>query len=54
MRLRAIQTVPGLDPNAGPDEGFQKFARMIAMVPKAEADKESQKEKTPKRRMQNR
>jgi len=40
MRPRAIQAVPGLDPNATPFERLEKFARMIIRTPKAEADKE--------------
>lgn len=39
MRPRAIQTVPGLDPNASPFERFKEFARRIISVPKEEADK---------------
>jgi hypothetical protein len=33
-----MQNVPGLDPNASPFERFLRLARMIARVPKAEAD----------------
>ena len=40
MRPRAIQTVPGLDPNASPFERLKEFARMIIRVPKEEAEKE--------------
>ena len=40
MRPRAIQGVPGLNPNGSPSERFEQFARMIVRVPKAEADKE--------------
>jgi hypothetical protein len=39
MRLRAIQGVPGLDPNASPFQRFEKFARLIAAVPKSEVEK---------------
>jgi hypothetical protein len=46
MRARSIQGVPGLDPNATPFERLEKFARMIAQIPKAEADKETGKPDT--------
>lgn len=39
MRPRAIQSVPGLDPNGSPFERLEQFARIIVKVPKAEADK---------------
>jgi len=38
VRPRSMQNVPGLDPNASPFERFLRLARMIARVPKAEAD----------------
>jgi len=44
MRPRAIQSVPGLDPNLSPGERFEQFARMIVRVPKQEADTEREKE----------
>jgi hypothetical protein len=37
MRPRAIQSVPGLDPNGSPFERFRQFAGMIAAVPREEA-----------------
>jgi len=40
VRPRAIQGVPGLNPDSAPSERFEKFARMIVSVPKAEADRE--------------
>ena len=43
MRPRAIQTVPGLNPDSSPFERFREFARMIVSVPKAEADREMEK-----------
>lgn len=43
MRPRAIQSVPGLDPNGSPFDRLTQFARMIVSVPKAEADKEMKK-----------
>jgi hypothetical protein len=41
MRPRAIQEVPGLDPQLSSFGRFKQFARMILAVPKAEADKEN-------------
>jgi hypothetical protein len=41
MRPRAIQNVPGLDQEATPFERFEIFARRIALIPKDEADKET-------------
>ena len=38
MRPRAIQGVPGLDPNATPFERFERFARLIVAVPKTELE----------------
>ena len=39
VRPRLIASVPGLaDPSLTPFERFEKFARMIVSVPKAEAD----------------
>jgi len=38
MRPRAIQDVPGLNPQASPFERFKQFARMIAAVPKSETE----------------
>jgi hypothetical protein len=38
MRPRAIQGIPGLDPQASPFERFKQFARMIAAVPKSETE----------------
>jgi hypothetical protein len=43
MRPRLIQSVPGLDPNDTPFERFRKFARRLAQIPKAEADKNTDK-----------
>lgn len=42
MRPRAIQKVPGLDPNGTPFERLEQFARHIIAVPKSEVsvDKE--------------
>jgi hypothetical protein len=52
MRPCAIQGVPELDSKATPFERFEQFARLIVRVPKAEADKEAEKDyrkkKTPK------
>jgi hypothetical protein len=39
MRPRAIQSVPGLDPNGSPFERFRQFAKMVAVVPKSELEK---------------
>jgi hypothetical protein len=39
VRPRAIQGVPGLNPDASPFDRFQQFARMIAAVPKSEVEK---------------
>jgi hypothetical protein len=39
MRPRAIQVVPGLNPNATPFERFEEFGRHIAAVPKSEVSK---------------
>ena len=39
MRPRAIQNVPGLDPNAIPFKRLTEFARIIIQIPKTEADK---------------
>jgi hypothetical protein len=44
MRPRAIQTVPGLDPNASPFERLKEFARMIIRVPKTEVEEERKQE----------
>lgn len=44
MRPRAIQGVPGLDPNASPFARFEQFTRMVLQVPKEEADKEIKQE----------
>ena len=41
MRPRAIQSVPGLDPRATPFERFERFARIIAAVPKSEVENET-------------
>jgi hypothetical protein len=38
-----IQSVPGLDPGANPFERFTQFVKVIAQVPKIEADKEIKK-----------
>jgi hypothetical protein len=38
---RAIQSVPGLNPNTNPFERSEQFARMIISVPKEEADKKT-------------
>jgi hypothetical protein len=43
VRPRAIQGVPGLDPNARPFERFTQFARLIAAVPKTEVEKMTKK-----------
>jgi hypothetical protein len=43
VRPRLIQSVPGLDPTATPFERFERFARLIAAVPKTELEKESKK-----------
>jgi hypothetical protein len=43
MRPRAIQGVPGLDSRGSPFERFKQFARMLATVSKAEADKGTEK-----------
>jgi hypothetical protein len=36
MRPRAIQSVPGLNPDATPFERLREFARMIVSVPESE------------------
>ena len=51
MRPRAIQSVPGLDPNGTPFERFRQFAKAIAAVPKTEAEKEQRKARNAKRRV---
>ena len=43
MRPRAIQSVPGLDPDGSPFERFQQFARLIVAVPKTELEKQVKK-----------
>jgi hypothetical protein len=43
VRPRLIQSVPGLDPGANPFERFTQFVKVIAQVPKIEADKEIKK-----------
>lgn len=43
MRPRAVQSVPGLDPNATPFERFEQFARLIVAVPKSEVEKQVEK-----------
>jgi len=43
MRPRAIQGVPGLNPDVSPFERFKQFARLIAAVPKSELEKEFRK-----------
>jgi hypothetical protein len=40
MRPRAIQSVPGLDPNGTPFERLRQFAKMVVSVPKKELEKE--------------
>jgi len=39
MRPRAIQSVPGLNPEGTPFERFREFAWRIVSVPKEEADR---------------
>ena len=41
MRPRAIQGVPGLDPNGTPFQRFERFARLIVAVPKTETEVEN-------------
>jgi hypothetical protein len=43
MRPRAIQSVPGLDPNGTPFGRLRQFAKMIVSVPKQELEKEIKK-----------
>jgi hypothetical protein len=43
MRARSLQNVPGLDPSGTPFERFTQFAKVIAQIPKTEADKEIKK-----------
>jgi hypothetical protein len=44
MRPRLTASVPGLEnPSLSPYARFERFARMIVSVPKAEADKEMNK-----------
>jgi hypothetical protein len=43
MCPRATLSVPGLKAESSPSERFEQFARMIASVPKAEADREMEK-----------
>jgi hypothetical protein len=43
VRPRAIQRVPGLKADSSPGERFMDFTRMIVTVPKAEADRETNK-----------
>jgi len=38
LRPRAIQSVPGLDPNGTPFERFRQFAKMINAVSRAESE----------------
>ena len=59
MRPRLIASAPGLDDQSlTPFERFEKFARMIASVPKAEADavahelKEDARESRPTKRQE--
>jgi len=46
MRPRSIQGVPGLDSCASPFARLEHFGRMVLQVPKEEADKERDKERT--------
>jgi hypothetical protein len=48
LRLRGIQGVSGLEPKAMPFVGLEKFARLIILTPKIEADKENKPAGSPK------
>jgi hypothetical protein len=51
MRPRLIANAPPASPNATPFERFTEFARKIAAVPKAEADRVESKANGKKKKL---
>lgn len=50
MRPRAIQAIPGLDPDATPFARMTEFAKRIVAVPKSEVEKNKKQIRPDKKR----